>query len=181
MGFSETQEELVLRSWQSMKKDSESIALKFFLRIFEIAPAAKQMFSFLRDSGDDVPLENHPKLKSHAVTVFVMASKKAHSLPFALSAYPHLTHCNHGCKCNAPLRLQACESATQLRKTGDVKVREATLKRLGATHVVKTALLYTIKDAVPEMWSPETKEAWEEAYDQLAAAIKEEMKKAASA
>lgn len=28
----------------------------------------------------------------------------------------------------------ACESATQLRKTGDVKVREATLKRLGATH-----------------------------------------------
>ncbi|EAY98709.1 hypothetical protein OsI_20641 [Oryza sativa Indica Group] len=145
MGFSETQEELVLRSWQSMKKDSESIALKFFLRIFEIAPAAKQMFSFLRDSGDDVPLESHPK---------------------------------------------ACESATQLRKTGDVKVREATLRRLGATHVkagvadahfevVKTALLDTIKDAVPEMWSPEMKGAWEEAYDQLAAAIKEEMKKAA--
>ncbi|XP_052157068.1 non-symbiotic hemoglobin 1-like [Oryza glaberrima] len=156
MGFSETQEELVLRSWQSMKKDSESIALKFFLRIFEIAPAAKQMFSFLRDSGDDVPLESHPKLKAHAVTVFVMA----------------------------------CESATQLRKTGDVKVREATLRRLGATHVkagvadahfevVKTALLDTIKDAVPEMWSPEMKGAWEEAYDQLAAAIKEEMKKAA--
>uniref|UniRef100_A0A0E0A1N2 Globin domain-containing protein n=1 Tax=Oryza glumipatula TaxID=40148 RepID=A0A0E0A1N2_9ORYZ len=143
MGFSETQEELVLRSWQSMKKDSESIALKFFLRIFEIAPAAKQMFSFLRDSGDDVPLESHPKLKAHAVTVF------------------------------------ACESATQLRKTGDVKVREATLRRLGATHVVKTALLDTIKDAVPEVWSPEMKGAWEEAYDQLAAAIKEEMKKAA--
>uniref|UniRef100_A0A0D9WIQ2 Globin domain-containing protein n=1 Tax=Leersia perrieri TaxID=77586 RepID=A0A0D9WIQ2_9ORYZ len=139
-----------------MKKDTESIALKVFLRIFEIAPGAKQMFSFLRDSGDDVaPLQNHPKLKSHAVTVF------------------------------------ACESATQLRKTGDVEVRTATLKRLGATHVkagvadahfevVKTALLDTIKDAVPEMWSPEMKEAWEEAYDQLAAAIKEEMKKAAS-
>lgn len=30
--------------------------------------------------------------------------------------------------------VQACESATQLRSTGDVKVREATLKRLGATH-----------------------------------------------
>ena len=30
---------------------------------------------------------------------------------------------------------QACESATQLRNTGDVKVREAALKRLGATHV----------------------------------------------
>nr|ARB18024.1 phytogb1 [Stipa purpurea] len=157
MGFSEAQEELVLRSWKAMKPGSESIALKFFLRIFEIAPAAKPMFSFLRDSGD-VPLENHPKLKAHAVTVFVMA----------------------------------CESATQLRKTGDVKVREATLRRLAATHVkagvadahfevVKTALLDTIKEAVPEMWTPEMKGAWEEAYDQLAAAIKEEMKLAASA
>jgi hypothetical protein len=32
MGFSEAQEELVLRSWKAMKPDSESIALKFFLR-----------------------------------------------------------------------------------------------------------------------------------------------------
>ena len=30
MGFSEAQEELVLRSWKAMKKDAESIALKFF-------------------------------------------------------------------------------------------------------------------------------------------------------
>ncbi|GJM89082.1 hypothetical protein PR202_ga05680 [Eleusine coracana subsp. coracana] len=116
MGFSEAQEQLVVSSWKAMKKqDTESIALKFFFRfgdlclhcslfvrdlIFEIAPGAKQMFSFLRHAGD-APLENHPKLKTHAVAVFVMA----------------------------------CESATQLRNTGDVKVREATLKRLGATHV----------------------------------------------
>jgi len=32
MGFSEAQEELVLRSWKAMKKDAESIALKFFFR-----------------------------------------------------------------------------------------------------------------------------------------------------
>ncbi|XBJ19353.1 hypothetical protein VPH35_010339 [Triticum aestivum] len=158
MAFSEAQEELVLRSWKAMKPDSESIALKFFLRIFEIAPAAKPMFPFLRDAGEDAPLQSHPKLKAHAVTVFVMA----------------------------------CESATQLRKTGDVKVREATLRRLGATHVragvadahfevVKTALLDTIQGAVPEMWTLEMKAAWEEAYDQLAAAIKEEMKLAAAA
>lgn len=31
------------------------------------------MFSFLRDAGD-APLEKHPKLKAHAVTVFVMVS-----------------------------------------------------------------------------------------------------------
>ena len=115
------------------------------------------MFPFLRDAAADEPLESHPKLKAHAVTVFVMA----------------------------------CESATQLRKTGDVKVREATLRRLGAAHVkagvadahfevVKAALLDTIEGAVPEMWTPEMKGAWEEAYDQLAAAIKDEMKLAAS-
>jgi hypothetical protein len=47
--------------------------------------------------------------------------------------------------------------------------------------VVKTALLDTIRDAVPDMWTPEMKAAWEEAYDQLAAVIKEEMKNAAAA
>lgn len=45
--------------------------------------------------------------------------------------------------------------------------------------VVKTALLDTIRDAVPDMWTPEMKAAWEEAYDRLAAAIKEEMKNGA--
>ena len=29
-----------------------------------------------------------------------------------------------------------------------------------------------MKEAVPEMWSPEMKNAWREAYDQLVAAIK---------
>jgi len=31
------------------------------------------MFPFLRDAGD-APLENHPKLKTHAVAIFVMVS-----------------------------------------------------------------------------------------------------------
>jgi hypothetical protein len=39
-------------------------------RILEIAPAAKGLFSFLRDS-DEVP-HNNPKLKAHAVKVFKM-------------------------------------------------------------------------------------------------------------
>jgi hemoglobin-like flavoprotein len=45
--------------------------------------------------------------------------------------------------------------------------------------VTKFALLETIKEAVPEMWSPEMKSAWGEAYDQLVAAIKLEMKPSA--
>ncbi|XP_074275387.1 anaerobic nitrite reductase Glb1-1-like [Silene latifolia] len=152
--FTEEQEALVVKSWNAMKKNSSQLALKFFLRVFEIAPAAKKLFSFLRDADDDaVPLETNPKLKAHALTVFVMT----------------------------------CESAVNLRKSGKVTVKDSNLKDLGELHlkygvvdehfeVVRFALLETIRDAVPEMWSDEMKEAWKEAYDQLTAAIKEQMK-----
>ncbi|XP_030941822.1 plastid division protein PDV2-like [Quercus lobata] len=150
-GFTEEQEALVVKSWTAMKKNSGELGLKFFLKIFEIAPSAQKLFSFLKDSN--VPLERNPKLKSHAVTVFVMT----------------------------------CESAVQLRKAGKVTVRESTLKKTGGVHfksgvvdehyeVTKFALLEIIKEAVPEMWSPEMKIAWGEAYDQLVAAIKSESK-----
>ncbi|KAM7479255.1 hypothetical protein LguiA_027474 [Lonicera macranthoides] len=149
--FTEEHEALVVKSWNSMKKNSGELGLKFFLKIFEIAPSAKKLFTFLKDS--DIPAEQNPKLKPHAVTVFVMT----------------------------------CESAVQLRKAGKVVVKESTLKELGATHfkygvvdehyeVTKFALLETIKEAVPEMWSAEMREAWAEAYDHLAAAIKLHMK-----
>ncbi|CAL0329212.1 unnamed protein product [Lupinus luteus] len=150
-GFTEEQEALVVKSWNAMKKNSGELGLKFFLKIFEIAPSAQKMFSFLKDS--QVPLEKNPKLKTHAVSVFVMT----------------------------------CESAVQLRKAGKVTLRESTLKKLGASHlkngvvdehfeVTKFALLETIKEAVPEIWSPAMKDAWGEAYDQLVGAIKSEMK-----
>lgn len=42
--------------------------------------------------------------------------------------------------------------------------------------MVRLALLDTIKHAVPEMWCPEMSAAWGEAYDHLAAALKEEMR-----
>ncbi|CAI9781916.1 unnamed protein product [Fraxinus pennsylvanica] len=149
--FTEGQEALVVKSWNVMKKNAGELGLKFFLRIFEIAPSAKNIFPFLKDS--EVPLEQNPKLKPHAVTVFVMT----------------------------------CEAAVQLRKAGKVIVKDSNLKDLGATHfkygvadehfeVTKYALLETIKEAIPEMWSPEMKTAWGEAYDQLAAAIKAEMR-----
>ncbi|XP_058080746.1 uncharacterized protein LOC131228928 [Magnolia sinica] len=149
--FNEEQEALVVKSWNVMRKDAAELGLNFFLRIFEIAPSAKKLFSFLKDS--DIPLEKNPKLKPHAMSVFVMT----------------------------------CESAVQLRKVGKPTVRESSLKDLGATHfkygvvdehfeVTKFALLDTIKEAVPTMWSPEMKAAWGEAYDELVAAIKKEMK-----
>lgn len=51
---------------------------------------------------------------------------------------------------------------------------------LDLSQVTRFALLETIKEAVPaDMWSPEMKNAWGEAYDHLVAAIKQEMKPAA--
>jgi hemoglobin-like flavoprotein len=41
--------------------------------------------------------------------------------------------------------------------------------------VLKFALLETIKEGVPYIWSEELKEAWSESYDQLVLAIKNEM------
>ncbi|CAD5169591.1 non-symbiotic hemoglobin 1-like [Musa acuminata AAA Group] len=151
IAFGEQQEALVVRSWNAMRKVAADVALKFFLRVFEIQPSAARLFSFLRDSK--VPLDKNPKLKSHAMSVFTMV----------------------------------CESATQLRKKGKVSVRETTSKKLAGTHLkagvvdkhfeaVRSALLDTIKHAVPEMWCPEMSAAWGEAYDHLAAALKEEMR-----
>ncbi|EAZ26181.1 hypothetical protein OsJ_10048 [Oryza sativa Japonica Group] len=76
--FTEEQEALVLKSWAIMKNDSAHIGHRFFLKIFEVAPSARQLFSFLRNS--DVPLEKNPKLKIHAMAVFVMTCEAAAQL-----------------------------------------------------------------------------------------------------
>ncbi|XP_012466814.1 non-symbiotic hemoglobin 2 [Gossypium raimondii] len=152
MGFTEKQEGLVKESWGVLKQDIPHFSLRFFSLILEIAPGAKNMFSFLRES-EEIP-QNNPKLKAHAVKVFKMT----------------------------------CESAIQLREKGEVVVADTTLKYLGTVHVksgvkdphfevVKEALLRTIEEAIgEEKWNEEMKNAWGEAYDQLAEAIKAEMK-----
>ncbi|XVE75470.1 hypothetical protein DITRI_Ditri12bG0096200 [Diplodiscus trichospermus] len=157
MGFSEKQEALVKESWEVLKQNIPQLSLRFFTLILEIAPAAKNMFSFLNDS-EEIP-HNNPKLKAHAVKVFKMT----------------------------------CESAVQLKKKGKVVVADTTLKYLGSVHlqkgvidphfeVVKEALLRTIKEGIgEEKWSDDMNSAWTEAYDQLAAAIKAEMKAEAAA
>ncbi|KAG9136605.1 hypothetical protein Leryth_020271 [Lithospermum erythrorhizon] len=151
MNFTEKQEALVKDSWQVMKQNIPELSLRFFTLVLEIAPAAKNMFSFLKDS-DEIP-QNNPKLKAHAVKVFKMT----------------------------------CESAVQLREKGEVAIPETTLKYLGSVHaqkgvidphfeVVKEAFLKTIREPMGAKWSEEMNEAWAEAYYQLAAVIKEEMK-----
>ncbi|KAH0685886.1 hypothetical protein KY285_016437 [Solanum tuberosum] len=79
MGFTDKQEVLVKDSWEFMKQDDiPQLSLRFFSLILEIAPAAKNMFSFLKDS-DELP-QNNPKLKAHAVKVFKMKLPKLYGL-----------------------------------------------------------------------------------------------------
>ncbi|KAL4576792.1 hypothetical protein LXL04_012891 [Taraxacum kok-saghyz] len=152
MSFSEKQEALVKEAWEIMKEDIPALSLYFFTQVLEIAPAAKGLFSFLKDA-EEIP-ENNPKLKAHAIKVFKMT----------------------------------CEAAIQLREKGEVVVSDSTLKYLGSVHVqkgvvephfavVKEGVLRTVEKGVGEKWNEEMKEAWSEAYDQLAAAILAEMNK----
>ncbi|KAI3799654.1 hypothetical protein L1987_34953 [Smallanthus sonchifolius] len=156
MGFSEKQEALVKESWEVMKQDIPALSLYLYTMILEISPEVKGLFSFLKDT-DELP-RNNPKLKSHAVKVFKMV----------------------------------CEAAIQLREQGEVVVPGSTLKYLGSVHlqkgivdaqfeVVKEALIRTVEKAMGEKCTEEMKDAWSEAYDQLAAAIKTEMKQEAAA
>ncbi|XP_031118497.1 non-symbiotic hemoglobin 2 [Ipomoea triloba] len=150
MGFSEKQEALVKDSWQEMKHNIPQLSLRFFTLILEIAPAAKDMFSFLKDS-DEVP-HNNPKLKSHAIIVFKLT-------------------------CDSAVQLrekgEVVVSGTTLKHLGAVHIQKGVIEP--HFQVVKEALLRTVEEAMGEKWSEEMKEAWAEAYDQLAAAIKAEM------
>nr|XP_043634659.1 non-symbiotic hemoglobin 2-like [Erigeron canadensis] len=155
MGFDENQEALVKESWEIMKEDIPDLSLYFFTQVLEIAPGAKELFSFLKDT-DEIPQDN-PKLKAHAIKVFKMT----------------------------------CEAAIQLREKGEVVISGSTLKYLGSVHlqkgiaaphfeVVKEGVLRTVEKGVGEKWGEEMKEAWSEAYNQLAAAIQAEMEKEAA-
>ncbi|WVZ02341.1 hypothetical protein V8G54_023147 [Vigna mungo] len=149
--FTEEQEALVVKSWAAMKKNAAEHSVKFFKKILEIAPAARPLFSFLKDSN--VPLEENPKLKPHAMAVFVMT-------------------------CDSAAQLRKAGKVT-VRESNLKKLGASHFKAgVAPEHfeVTKMALSETVKEAVPEMWSEAMKNAWEEAHDQLADAIISEMK-----
>ncbi|CAN0826068.1 Non-symbiotic hemoglobin 2 [Linum grandiflorum] len=147
MEFTERQEALVKESWQLIQQDIPHYSLRFFTMILEIAPPAKQMFSFLRDS-DDIPL-NNPKLKAHAVKVFKMTCESAIQLRE---------------------KGEVVVRDTTLEYLASVHVKSGVVPP--HFEVVKEALLRTLKEGVGEdKWSTEMEEAWIHAYDQLAAAI----------
>ncbi|KAL8201431.1 hypothetical protein R6Q57_012770 [Mikania cordata] len=154
MGFSEKQEELVKESWEMMKEDVPGFSLYFFTQILEIAPSAKGLFSFLKDT-DEIP-QNNPKLKAHALKVFKMTCESA----IQLREKGEVVVTGSTLKYLGSVHLQKGISGPQFE-------------------VVKEALLRTVEKGVGENWCEEMKGAWSEAYNQLAVAIQAEMNKEA--
>ncbi|EPS68376.1 non-symbiotic hemoglobin protein, partial [Genlisea aurea] len=151
--LSEEEEGLVVESWKLMKKDAGDWGLKLFLRIFEIAPSVTKLFSFLREST--VPVEENPKLKLHAKSVFLMT-------------------------CEAAVQLRKTGGQVVIRGDSTLKKLGAVHAKYGVVQehfdVTRFALLETIREAVgPKIWSPQLKNAWTLAFDRLVAAIQSEM------
>lgn len=151
MTFTKEDEALVKESWNDMKTHAAELGLMFFSKILEIAPAAKEMFSFLRDSN--VPFDQNPKLKLHAVAVFKLTCQSAVQL-------------------REKGEVKVKEMA--LRYLGSVHVKNRVID--AHFEIIKQALLQTIEEAVPDKWSLAMAAAWEEAYNHLADVIKAEMK-----
>ncbi|KAL3699689.1 hypothetical protein R1sor_017711 [Riccia sorocarpa] len=153
--FTPEQSQLVTESWQMLKDNAAQHSFTFFSKIFEIAPPAKQLFSFLRENPD-APLDKIPKLKAHALNVWKLTGDSAVMLG----------------------KVGAIDALHP-------KLKELGKKHVGygvvTPHfqVVKTAFLETISSVLPEDWSSEKKEAtkaaWSEAFDELAQVMVAEM------
>ncbi|KAF6171573.1 hypothetical protein GIB67_018097 [Kingdonia uniflora] len=140
------------RSWQISLESATELWLDFpSISIFEMAPVAKGMFSYLKDF-DEIP-QKDPRLKAHTVVLFKMT-------------------------CEAAVQLrekgEVVVSENTLKNLGSLHVKKGVIDP--HFEVVKEALLRTIKETVGERWSEEMGSTWAEAYDQLAATIKPKMK-----
>ncbi|MED6168355.1 hypothetical protein PIB30_010978 [Stylosanthes scabra] len=149
MEFTEEQEALVVNSWEVLKNNSADLGLKLFLKIFSAVPEAVALFSYLKDSK--VPLDQNPKLKTHATIVFIMIGESAVQL----------------------------RKAGKAMEESDLKHLGAVHFKLGVLNehfqVAKSALLETIKEGGGELWSPALSDAWGVAYDHLVQAIQSNM------
>ncbi|GAU42441.1 hypothetical protein TSUD_247830 [Trifolium subterraneum] len=145
MGFTDKQEALVNSSFELFKQNPGNSVL-FYTIILEKAPAAKGMFSFLKDSAG---VQDSPKLQAHAGKVFGMVRDSA-------------------------AQLQTTGKVVLGDDTlGAVHIQKGVVDPHFV--VVKEALLKTIKEVSGGNWSEELNNAWEVAYDGLATAIKASM------
>ena len=77
---------LVQESWVLVEKDIDAHGVKFFMRIFEIAPGALQLFSFRGEAN----LSKSPALQAHASTVMRTVGQAVAGLSDVKSLIPVL-------------------------------------------------------------------------------------------
>nr|CAA68462.1 unnamed protein product [Lupinus luteus] len=151
--LTDVQVALVKSSFEEFNANIPKNTHRFFTLVLEIAPGAKDLFSFLKGSSE-VP-QNNPDLQAHAGKVFKLTYEAA-------------------------IQLQvngAVASDATLKSLGSVHVSKGVVD--AHFPVVKEAILKTIKGVVGDKWSEELNTAWTIAYDELAIIIKKEMKDAA--
>ncbi|XP_004512251.1 leghemoglobin 6-like [Cicer arietinum] len=146
MSFTENQEALVNSSYESFKQNLPHYSVLFYTFILEKAPAAKELFSFLKDTSG---VQYSPKLQSHAEKVFGLVHDSA-----------------------IQLRTKG-EVALGDATLGAIHVQKGVVDPHFV--VVKEALLKTIKEVAGDKWSEELSTAWGVAYDGLATTIKKAM------
>lgn len=132
---------LVQESWELVEKDLDTHGIKFFMRIFEIAPAALQLFSF----RDDPDLHNSPQLRKHAGEVMRTVGQAVAGLEDVAALMPVL-------------------QALGKRHAGYGVVSNH-------FPIVGEALLWTLEQGLVDKWTPEVKAAWTETWDLLVSVI----------
>ena len=135
-GKEERVKQLVQASWRLVAQDIEGHGVKFFMRIFEIAPPALQLFSF-RDVAD---LEKSPQLKAHASVVMRTVGEAVAGLSDVQSLIPVLQNLGAG---HAKYGVQPEHFP-----------------------IVGQALLWTLEQGLggAGAWTPEVKDAWTKTY-----------------
>ncbi|CAK8544450.1 unnamed protein product [Lathyrus sativus] len=146
MSFTDKQEALVNSSWESFKQNLPQYSVLYYTILLEKAPAAKGMFSFLKDSAE---VQHNATLQAHAENFFRLVRDSAVQL-----------------RTKGEVVLEDVTLGAIHAQKGIVGPHFV---------VVKEALLKTIKEVVGDKWSDELSTAWEVAYDELATTIKKAM------
>ncbi|KAJ1474764.1 globin-like protein, partial [Baffinella frigidus] len=121
---------LVEESWGEVERDLETHGVAFFLKIFEIAPAALQLFSF----KDQTPLAESAGLKLHGTIVMQTVGKAVAGLKDLASLVPVLKGL--------------------AERHADFAVLPEHFP------IVGHALLTTLGSALGDKWTPEVEAAW---------------------
>ncbi|XP_062503732.1 neuroglobin-like [Corticium candelabrum] len=147
--LTQQQIEAVQLTWKAVKQDLQGHGIKFFVRIFDIAPGAQQIFAKFRDLPKD-ELPSNPDVQKHALNVMETVGSAVDGLDDLEALTPVL------------LDLGA--------KHVQWDVQEEHFD------IVGQALLETLAEGLGEAFTPTVKQAWTTVYNCVAHGMKQGMR-----